>query len=343
MSRSTTENAYAVLLPAFATTELSDSVRHLLANGGCSILVGETRDEYVAREVSKERKNEETARTFSHLTVEAAQLAGEVLVALDQEIGGICRLHGLTPALPANDQLSDMKTEDFERIAAATAAAARQLGVNCFLAPILDIVTGENPWLSGRTWSTDPNTVARISSAYIRGIQSAGVAATAKHFPGFHHIDLDPAIEPDAMVAESSDSFEPGFIPFAKAIESGVESVMIGPAIVEAFDRDKAASISPRVIGMLRQRFGFKGVVMSDDLDSRATLRGRTVPQVAVDALNAGADFLLVADVDDQLGQVACALCKAVENGGLDESRLADAAARVRTLVKRYNCQETSI
>jgi hypothetical protein len=70
--------------------------------------------------------------------------------------------------------------------------------------------------------------------AYIRGVQTAGVAATAKHFPGFHNIALDPAIEPGAIVTEKADSFKPGFIPFADAIGNGVELIMVGPSIVEA-------------------------------------------------------------------------------------------------------------
>ena len=203
------------------------------------------------------------------------------------------------------------------------------------MAPILDVVTGRNPWLSGRTWSTDPDVIARLSSAYIRGVQAAGVAATAKHFPGFHSIALDPAIEPGAILTERADSFKPGFIPFADAIENGVEIIMVGPAIVEAFDAEKPASISPKIIGMLRSEFGFNGVVMSDDLDSRATMRDRSVEEVAIDALNAGSDYLLLAAIDDRLERVVDAICEAVEKGELAEERLSEAGAKMRVLAKK--------
>ena len=82
------------------------------------------------------------------------------------------------------------------------------MGVNYFLGPILDVVTGQDPWLSGRTWSSDPEQIASISSAYIRGVQTSGVAATALPFPGFHKIALDPAIEPGAIVTEKEGSFK---------------------------------------------------------------------------------------------------------------------------------------
>jgi len=331
-------DAHAVLLPAFETTTLSDDVKRSLEEGGCSILLGESRLEYVARKMSRRRRSAETPETFIQVTREAANLAGAVLVAVDQEIGGICRMHDLVPFFPDIDELADYDTGRFEKIAASVAAAAKAMGVNCFLGPVLDVVTGRNPWLSGRTWSTDPNEIARISSAYVRGVQGAGVAATAKHFPGFHDIELDPATETDARVAADPGSFEPGFIPFSDAIRNDVALIMVGPAVVEAFDDEKPASMSPAVIHLLRSRFEFKGVVMSDDLDARATVRGSTVEQVAIDALKAGADFLLLAAVDGQMLRVADAIYRAVEKGELAESRLHEAGTRVRTLVEKYNC-----
>lgn len=330
------ENAHAVLLPAFGTTQLSDTVKRFLSNGGCSIIPGETREEYVAREMTLPRRQEETAETLLALTREATSLSGNVLVAVDQEIAGICRLHDLVPPFPPREQVGELSSDEFETLSSTIALAARELGVNCFLAPILDIVTGDNPWLNGRIWSTDPTVIARISSAYIRGLQANGIAATAKHFPGYSHIALDPAIAPEARMTEPLITFETSFIPFADAIKNGVEIVMTGPAIVEAFDSERAASISPSVIRILRERFDFKGVVMSDDLDSQATLRGRSITQVAVDALSAGSDHLLIADIDNQVDQIVLAIINAVNSGELAEIRLTEAATKVRALVTKY-------
>jgi len=337
METARAKDARAVILPAFDTTTLSDAVKRFLDKGGCSLLLGESRQEYLERRMSASRRSAENPGTFIQVTQAAAKFTSHLLVAVDMEIGGICRLHDLTPRFPDGSELAGCATDGFEQNAAAVAAAAKGLGVNCFLGPILDVVTGPNPWLSGRTWSTDPNEIARLSSAYIRGVQSAGVAAAAKHFPGFHHIDLDPAIESAAMVTDGADAFEPGFIPFTHAIQNGVEIVMAGPAIVRAFDTEKPASISPKVIGMLRKEFGFKGVILSDDLDSRATLRKRPIEEVAVASLTAGTDFLLLAAENDQLERVAQALVSAVEKGMLAEKRLSEAAAGVRALARRYS------
>ena len=337
MSYTLKENAHAVLIPAFGNTRLSDNVKRFLSNGGCSILLGETREEYVAREMALQRRREETAETLFTLAKEAAALSSSIIVAVDQEIAGICRLHNLVPFFPPREQIGKLSSDEFETISADIALAARELGVNCFLGPILDIVTGDNPWLEGRTWSTDPEVITRISSAYIRGLQANGVAAAAKHFPGYSQLALDPAVDPEARMTEPSRSFEISFTPFADAIKNGVEIVMTGPAIVEAFDSERAASISPSVIGILRERFGFRGVVMSDDLDSQGILRGRPITQVAVDALNAGSDYLLVADIGDQIDQIISAVIKAVYSGELAENRLNKAAAKVRSMVTKYS------
>ncbi len=336
MSHTLKENAHAVLLPAFAATRLSDAVKRFLDNGGCAILPGETREEYVAREMSAQRRQEETAAMFQALAGEATSLAGKVLIAVDQEIAGICRLHDLAPSFPPREQIASLGTDEVEAIAADMALAARELGVTCFLGPILDVVTGENPWLRGRTWSVDPAAIARVSSAFIRGVQAHGMAATAKHFPGYAHIALDPAVAPEARMTAPLASFDASLLPFADAIQNGVAVVMTGPAIVEAFDPDRPASLSPVVIGVLRDGLGFKGVVLSDDLDSQAMLRGRPLTQVAVDALNAGCDHLLLADAGDQIDQVVLAIVQAVEAGRLAEARLAEAAAKVRALAARY-------
>ena len=112
---------------------------------------------------------------------------------------------------------------------------------------------------------------------------------------------------------------------------------MVGPAIVEVFDNEKPASRSPAIISMLRSKFGFKGVVMSDDLDSRATMRDSTIEQVAIDALKAGSDFLLLAAINQQLERVTDAIYRAVEEGDLSEERLHEAGAKVRALVNKYS------
>lgn len=336
MPYSITENAHAVLFPAFAGVRLGKQVRQFLDRGGCSILLGETRVEYVARKMSPQRVEEETREQLTSVIGAARSRAGSLLAAVDQEPGGICRLHDLVPGFPAMCGISHATPEDVETDFTAVASAAKAIGINSFLSPILDCVTGDNPWLRGRTWSTDPQVIADVSTIFIRSVQAEGIVAVAKHFPGYAHIPLDPAVESEARNTAAASTFDDTFIPFRAAIDCGVEAIMTGPAIVEAFDTENAASVSPAVIAELRDRLGFKGLVVSDDLDSAAILRGAPITDTAIRALRAGSDLLLIADIDDHVEKIAGAIIDAVEGGTLEEARLAEAASKVRLLVQRY-------
>lgn len=330
------QDAHAVLLPAFADTSLSDSVKRYLEKGGISILIGETREEYTAREMSAKRREIETAETLIAVATEARRHSGELLVAVDQEMGGICRLHDLVPGFPPRAELRDATSAEIEDITCHIAGIAAGLGINVFLAPILDILTGRNDWLADRTWSEDVNKVADLSAAYIRGAQRGGVAATAKHFPGFSTTTGDPAIDGTAVAPASREEIEAGYPAFTAAIKAKVEMIMVGPAILPALDDKRAALRSPIVIDQLTSRLGFRGVVMADDLDAKAVLRGDSVEMAAIDALNAGCHFLLLADIGDQVSDVASAITAAVGQGTLNRKALAEAAAKVRQLAVSY-------
>jgi len=342
MSMDRWRDAHTVLLPAIEYLFLCEHVERYLANGGCSILLGETREEYVARAMSTERKASETKDSFVRITRRVKELAGDAIIAVDQEIGGIDRLHSLVPQFFSADEWRTADLDAIESEAARLAESAKALGVNCFLAPILDVVTGENPWLHGRTISADPDVVGEVSSAFIRGVQSVGVAATAKHFPGHHHIPLDPAVNATALVHGDSAAYVPGFAPFSDPIRNGVELVMIGPAIVDAFDSDRPAGLSNAITTLLRNRFQFTGLVMSDGLEAPATRKNSSIPDVAIEALRAGCDLLLLS-AGPQLEEVASAICNAVARGTLPDHRLSEAASRVRALAAKYRSYSSRV
>lgn len=336
MHRAISEDVHALILPAFAGAELSDAVKHCLDRGGVSILLGETREEYVARRMTDARRASETPEMIRRVTAKAKARAGRLIAAVDQEMGGTCRLHDLVPPFPIAEDLPSASPEEIEAISFAVGEAAAGMGVNGFLAPVLDLLTGRNPWLHGRTYSTDPVTVGQLSAAFVRGVQRAGVAATAKHFPGFHDIALDPAIEAEAKVVDPADAFEAGFGPFRDVIADNVQMIMIGPAIVTAFDPKKPALRSRSIVDRLKTEFGFQGVVMADGLDAAATRRGDPIEQVAIDAVNAGCDFLLVGDIDNQIARVADALIEAADNGTVSADGVARAASKIRAVADRY-------
>lgn len=330
--------AYSVLLPAFGDLRLDDNVRRCLSRGGVSVLLGETRDEYVGRDMDPARKSTESQADFVDIAREAASLAGApVLIAVDQELGGIERLHRLVPAVASREQLHDLSAQDIEQRCYEMAKVARGLGVNLFLAPIVDVVTGANPWLHNRHLGADPVEVSRVSCAFIRGVQRAGIIATAKHFPGHYVTEQDPAIA-EAMVPGPLELLDDNFEVFKEVIATGVKAVMPGPAVFPAIDPDHSASTSSRVIGLLRDTLGFGGLIISDDLDAVSILRGRSITDTAVASLAAGAHLLLVSS-ESGLDAIAEAIVAAVHEGVLDRRILLDAALRVRELAAANNDQ----
>ncbi|WP_256357701.1 glycoside hydrolase family 3 N-terminal domain-containing protein [Pseudomonas sp. PDM28] len=291
--------------------------------------------------MSEVRKSAETQADFVNIARQAASLAGApVLIAVDQELGGIERLHQLVPAIASRAQLKALSSQDIEQRCFEMAQAARSLGVNLFLAPIVDVVTGANPWLLNRHLGADPVEVSRVSCAFIRGVQRAGVIATAKHFPGHYVTEEDPAIA-QATVPGPLELLHDNLEVFKEVIATGVKAVMPGPAVFAALDPEHSASTSSTVIGILRDTLGFEGLIISDDLDAVSILRGNSITDTAVASLSAGAHLLLVSS-ESGLDAIAEAIVAAVHEGVLDRGALLAAAFKVRALANATTDQNAS-
>jgi beta-N-acetylhexosaminidase len=326
-------DAHAVFLPAIDEATIPSYISDLLAAGGTSVLLGESREEYVAREMSAERRLAETGEWFSEMTSEIRDRAGgKALVAIDQELGGIQRLHDLATALPSPAEAVSADEWSIKTAATGLAEECSALGVNVVLSPIVDVVTGSNPWLEARTVSSDASTVSRVATAFVHGLQSSGrVAATAKHFPGHPVVALDPAVHEASRVEATRSELEPSLDVFRDVIDAGVRVIMTGPTLVPGFDSDRASSRSVATVHFLRTDLGFGGVVLSDDLDAPGILRGSSLDQAAIEALAAGIDWLLVAGTPN-LPNLVAAVAKAVSMERLSSARLHAAAQAVRTL-----------
>lgn len=320
----------ATVLPVIAD-RIDDSTAAFLRGGGRAVLLGESREEYVSRRMTPERESGETQAAIRALTDAARELAGApVLVAVDQELGGIQRLHRLVPELPSAELAHWMSAADLLAASARTAAAMKPLGVNLNLAPILDVMTGSNPWLDGRHLGDNPEAVSRIGAAFIEGMQAEGVAAAAKHFPGSRGLTTDPALDASVIPRSRPDDID-DLVPFRGAIAAGVKAVMMGPAVVPSIDPDAPASLSPAAHALLRDQLGFDGLIVSDDLDSASIIGAGTLAEAGERALSAGADLLLIAG-GDTLGGFCADLTDAVLDGRVSHERVGEAAARVRAL-----------
>ena len=327
--------AYSVLFPVLLDLDMNDGVRRFLGSGGRSLLFGETAQEYASGKMSASRLQSETLEQWQRFTGTAKELGGPLLLAADADISAVHRLQGIAPALPEPERARDMGIVELEEACFQVATAVRKAGVNLLLSPTADVVAGTNVWLQGRTLSDDVERTAAMVGAYVRGVRRAGMASTLKHFPGHPVLLRQPSIE-EAVVAESLDQLRACWPAFQAGVNAGADAVMMGPAIFAACEPPVAASVSPELIGLLRHELGFKGLVMTIDLDHRSTLGNASLGEVAVAALNAGADLLLIsAKAMPEIAQIVRAITLGVAQGILPLERLDAAANAVSALANR--------
>lgn len=246
-------------------------------------------------------QNVDSAAQVRRLTheLQAAALASSrpLLVATDQEGGQLNAIAGTTEFCGAMAVGAAGDEDLAERVARATARELRAVGVNVDYAPVCDLATNpHNPGIGIRSFGDDPQAVAGLAAATVRGLQAEGVAATAKHFPGIGGIGADTHHELAAVEATVEQLRERELLPFRAAIEAGAWMVMAGHAAVPSVtgDPDLPSSLARTVIrDLLRDELGFAGLAITDALDMMALAQGGPRIVEAMAALGAGQDLLL--------------------------------------------------
>jgi beta-N-acetylhexosaminidase len=262
-------------------------------------------------------------------------------VAADQEGGIVSHLSPALTKLPALATLAGLspdiraqKAEEFGRMHGQELAA---LGVTVNFAPVLDLRPEAkrnrfdfHTLIGQRAISADPAEVTAVALPYVRGLEASGVAATVKHFPGLgrvhddtHHFSADLDTPLDEL--EASD-----WRPFRDVLAGSKAQLMVGHVTLTAADPDRPASHSKRVIdGIVRQKWNYQGVVITDDLVMGAIYQ-RNVCTAVVEALNAGVDLLLVAYDGAQFYRVFACAAAGWKKGQLDPAMLRTSEARLR-------------
>jgi beta-N-acetylhexosaminidase len=260
-------------------------------------------------------------------------LAAPLLLMVDQEGGTVKRLPGApsrgAPAIAATGDAAVARAEG-----RATAATLRAAGMNVDLAPVVDVVRPEGALhTEGRGFGFTAGAASRFGAAFARGLRAGGVAATAKHFPGFGAavVNTDErAVRIDVPLRELRTVDRP---PFQAATGSGgAQLVMLSSAVYPALAPGPAV-LSPRVVqGELRDGVGFDGVTISDDLEAPAFAGYGGASGAAVRATRAGVDLLLFARTYAGADRAARALAAAVREGRVDRRELERSRERVVAL-----------
>ena len=263
-------------------------------------------------------------------------LGRRLLVGTDHEGGRIIMLGAGTTVFPDNLAVGTAGDEAFAyKQGLIEARELRRLGVDLNLGPCLDVLTDRySPNIGIRSYGKDPTVVARYGGARIKGLQRGGVSACPKHFPGKGHSPLDAHLKLPTIDSTWADMHATHVPPFMAAIADGVDCVMTSHPVYPNLDPSGVPATFSRVIveEYLRGEIGYRGVIVSDDLEMGAVTETTTIADATVRAAAAGHDLLLVCHTEAAQRAAAGALLEAYRSGARPRRELEAAAERVRQL-----------
>lgn len=252
-------------------------------------------------------------------------------IATDEEGGTVVRMSKfpqfrLTPfssqiAL-AREGEDAVRSENEEK-----AQLLASVGINFNLAPVADITDDHLDYIYERTFGVDAETTGKYVALVVETMNENNMGSCLKHFPGYGpNVDTHTGIAEDSR---SADSFEKtDLVPFKYGIEAGVPAVMVNHNIVKAYDSELPASLSPAVHELLREKLGFEGVIVTDDLGMDAITLYTDGESPYVLAVNAGNDLLCTSDIETAYNDIL----NAVQNGKIDEARLDESVERILSM-----------
>jgi len=318
-----------LLIAGFVGYEYNDNIKTLI-------------EEYKLGNVVLLTKNFQNIKQFHDLCLKLyteIQKNSKILpfMAITQEGGMVTRIVREATFFPGNMTLGATKKEYVYEVGRLMAEELFALGINLNFAPSLDINNNpDNPVIGVRSYSDNPEVVARYGLDFIRGLQSTGMIATAKHFPGHGDTDVDshfglPRINHSRERIEKVE-----LVPFKKAIDE-VKAIMPAHIFFQAFEENQIpVTISKKVItGLLRQELGFKGLIISDAMEMKAIIDNFGIAKGAVLALAAGQDQLIVSSNYEYQVEILKAVEQAVLDGVIPLAVIDEKVARILNYKKQ--------
>ncbi|WP_323382735.1 beta-N-acetylhexosaminidase [Myxococcus dinghuensis] len=287
------------------------------------------------------KRNVGTAQETAGLCRELKTRAGRpFILSVDQEGGRVARLRGapFTTLPPMRELGQQGDARKAERVGRLLAHELRAVGFDWDFAPVLDVDTNPaNPVIGDRSFSRDPEEVARLGVALARGMEAGGVASCGKHFPGHGDTTTDSHLTLPRLAHDLERLRRVELVPFRAFAQARLASLMTAHVLFDALDPGVPATMSQRVLGgVLREELGFDGVLVSDDLEMKAIADHYSVEEAAVLGTLAGVDLFLVCHQADVQRRAIEALVKAVESGRVPRQRIVDAHRRLDVLASRF-------
>ncbi|GBG75419.1 hypothetical protein CBR_g20049 [Chara braunii] len=305
---------------------------------------------------------------FSRNIVDPEQAAGlcaelkrrssnsRLLIMVDQEGGKSCQLHPqckFTPLPTAREVGSTKDPQAAVKVATVIGRELRAIHIDVCLGPVVDIDTNPaNPIIAERSYGRTPEIVSSMSEAFIRQLQSQGVAGCAKHYPGHGDTPVDSHVELPTVTHGLDRLNGVELAPFRVAVRADVASIMVAhvafpalsyscPSLLSREERERDASLpasmSTGALNYLRNQLGYSGLVLSDCLEMGGITRRFSVAEAAVAGLRAGVDMFLVCHTEESQRSAIDAIVGAVNDQSLPLERLREARSRVDALLDQYS------
>ncbi|NQX47820.1 glycoside hydrolase family 3 protein [Paenibacillus tritici] len=267
-------------------------------------------------------------------------------VSIDEEGGTLSKFKSFYPYIPGNRAAGLSQDPDTAYLQGKIIGSQlHSLGIPMNWAPVLDVNTNlDNPVVGVRSFGEVPESVAAFGKAYIQGMHEAGVAVTAKHFPGHGQVSGDSHVVLPECGLTMEELLNGPLLPFIAAIEARADSIMMGHLVFPNIPESAGlpASLSPFFAGdLLRSRLGFEGIICTDDIEMGAIRKHFSPDEVGVLAVLAGNDMILMCHTPEYQERVIAGIHKAVLDGVIDESRIDESVIRIQHLYTKFRQYQT--
>lgn len=258
-----------------------------------------------------------------------------MIIAVDEEGGTVCRVS-------QNSNLRETKFKSpqelyneggYERIYADAIEKSElllSLGINMNLAPVADVVTNNDDYMYKRSFGKNAEETCKYIQTVVKAMKSKNIGCSLKHFPGYgNNKDSHKEMTYDSRSIQEFESID--FLPFKAGIENGADSILVSHNIVVAIDKDYPASLSKKMHDLLREKLGFTGLIITDDLAMSGAKGFAGIEELAVMAVEAGNDLIITSDFEIQKE----AVIEGIKNGIISEEKINEAVKRILTYKQR--------
>lgn len=260
-----------------------------------------------------------------------------LFIGIDMEGGRVARLKTPFTNWPAAGKIGKIESTSVAfKFSMAMASELRAVGINLDFAPCVDVLTNpKNTVIGDRSFSSDPETVAKLASAVVRGYIKGGIIPCAKHFPGHGNTLIDSHDDLPVEGATLERLREVEMVPFKKVFRARLDMVMTAHIKFPKIDPDWPVTLSEKFLHeILRGELRYRNIIISDDLDMKALAKNYAADQIPVRAIQAGCDVLLYCNNFDNPPMAIEAVTKAVKDHKLTAKQIDDSYNRVVALKK---------